>query len=80
MVGARIGLRIAQVVPNSPADRAGLHAGDMVVSIGSESRPTVTTLQRQMVADAIARPLPITVWRNGALVDVIAEPRELHSD
>jgi S1-C subfamily serine protease len=80
MVGARIGLRIAQVVPNSPADRAGLHTGDMVVSIGSERRPTVTTLQRQMVADAIGRPLPITVWRNGALVDVIAEPRELRSD
>ena len=57
MVGARIGLRIAQVVPNSPADRAGLHAGDMVVSIGAERRPTVTTLQRQMVADAIGRPL-----------------------
>ena len=34
-------------------------------------------LQRMMFADAIGRPLSITVMRNGALVDVIAEPTEL---
>jgi hypothetical protein len=31
-----------------------------------------------MVEDAIDRRIEITVWRNGALVDVIAFPRELH--
>jgi hypothetical protein len=36
-------------------------------------------LQRLMFAEAIGRPLPITVMRNGALVDVIAEPSELVS-
>jgi hypothetical protein len=30
-----------------------------------------------MVEDAIGRRIEITVWRNGALVDVIAVPREL---
>jgi hypothetical protein len=30
-----------------------------------------------MFAEAIGRPLPITVMRNGALVDVITEPKEL---
>ncbi len=34
-------------------------------------------LQRQMFSDAIGQPLAITVMRNGALVDVIAEPTEL---
>ncbi len=34
-------------------------------------------LQRLMVADAIGKRVEITVWRNGALVDVIAIPREL---
>jgi S1-C subfamily serine protease len=77
LVGARVGLRIAQVVTGSPAARAGLHAGDLVVSVGNDHHPTVTSLQRHMVADAIGKPLAITVWRNGALVDVIAEPREL---
>ena len=48
------------------------------VRAGSENRPTATTLQRLMVAEAIGKPLEITVWRNGALVDVIVIPRELH--
>jgi hypothetical protein len=30
-----------------------------------------------MVEDAIGQPVEITVMRNGALVDVIAVPREL---
>ena len=34
-------------------------------------------LQRLMFSDAIGQPLAITVMRNGALVDVIAEPTEL---
>jgi hypothetical protein len=34
-------------------------------------------LQRLMFADAIGRRMAITVMRNGALVDVIAEPSEL---
>ena len=32
-----------------------------------------------MFAEAIGRPLAITVMRNGALVDVIVEPTELVS-
>jgi hypothetical protein len=30
-----------------------------------------------MVADVIGVPIEITVWRNGALVDVVAVPSEL---
>jgi hypothetical protein len=35
------------------------------------------SLQRLLFAEAIGRPLPITVMRHGAMVDVIAEPIEL---
>ena len=38
---------------------------------------TATAVQKLMVEDAIDRLIEITVWRNGALVDVIAVPREL---
>jgi S1-C subfamily serine protease len=38
---------------------------------------TAQDLQRLMFAEAIGHPIPITVMRNGALVDVIAEPTEL---
>ncbi|MFC4010522.1 S1C family serine protease [Nonomuraea purpurea] len=70
-------LRVVEVVPGSPAHRAGLHAGDLVLSAGRTPVADAQSLQRLMFAEAIARPLPITVYRNGALVDVIAEPVEL---
>jgi len=34
-------------------------------------------IQRQLFADAIGAPLPVTVLRNGAMVDVVAVPTEL---
>ncbi|NRQ35290.1 PDZ domain-containing protein [Nonomuraea sp. NN258] len=70
-------LRVVEVVAGSPAHRAGLRAGDLVLSAGRSPVGDAQSLQRLMFADAIGRPLPITVYRNGALVDVIAEPVEL---
>jgi hypothetical protein len=35
------------------------------------------SLQRLLFSDAIGAPLPLTVLRNGAMVDVIAVPTEL---
>jgi S1-C subfamily serine protease len=64
-------------VPSGPAARAGLRAGDLLLSAAGGPVATAQDLQRLMFADAIGRPLPITVVRNGALVDVIAEPSEL---
>jgi S1-C subfamily serine protease len=76
-LGRRSGLRVAQVVPDSPAATAGLRVGDLVVAVDGQPAATATELQRLMVEDAIGRRLEITVWRNGALVDVLAIPREL---
>jgi S1-C subfamily serine protease len=75
-LGRRSGLQVAQVIPASPAT-AGLRAGDIVVAVDGRPIPSATDLQRLMVEDAIGKPVEITVWRNGALVDVIAVPREL---
>jgi S1-C subfamily serine protease len=76
-LGRKTGLRVAQVVPGSPAGSAGLRVGDVVVAVEGKPAATATELQRLMVEDAIGRRLEITVWRNGALVDVLAVPREL---
>jgi S1-C subfamily serine protease len=75
--GQERALRVMEVIAGSPADRAGLRAGDLVLSAGRSPVDDAQSLQRLMFADAIGRPLPITVYRNGALVDVIAEPVEL---
>ncbi|HEU5419628.1 MAG TPA: trypsin-like peptidase domain-containing protein [Streptosporangiaceae bacterium] len=76
-VGRAEGLRVAEVVPAGPAARAGLRAGDLLLSAGGQPVAQAQDLQRLMFSDAIGRPLAVTVMRNGALVDVIAEPAEL---
>jgi S1-C subfamily serine protease len=76
-MGRTTGLRVAEVVPGGPADRAGLRPGDLLLSAAGHPVAAAQDLQRLMFADAIGKPLAITVMRNGALVDVIAEPSEL---
>jgi S1-C subfamily serine protease len=76
-LGTANGLQVASVVAGSPAARAGLRRGDIVVSVDGQHVVTATAIQRLMVEDAIARRIEMTVWRNGALVDVFVVPREL---
>jgi S1-C subfamily serine protease len=64
-------------VAGGPAARAGLRAGDLLITAGGSPVTRAQDLQKLMFSDAIGRPLAITVLRNGALVDVIAEPSEL---
>jgi S1-C subfamily serine protease len=75
--GRRSGLRVSEVMPGGPAARAGLRRGDLLISAGGTPVTRAQDLQKLMFSDAIGRPLAITVMRNGALVDVIAQPSEL---
>jgi S1-C subfamily serine protease len=72
-----MGLRVTEVVPGGPAARAGLRAGDLLLSAGGEPIPSAQALQRLMLADAIGRPIALTALRVNALVDVIVTPAEL---
>jgi len=74
--GRPSGLRVVEVVPGGPAARAGLRAGDLLITAGGQPVQRAQDLQRLMFGEAIGKPLAITVMRNGALVDVIAEPSE----
>jgi S1-C subfamily serine protease len=76
-VGRKEGLRVAELVPDGPAARAGLRIGDVLVSAAGSPVTTARDLQSLMFAEAIGKTLEITVLRNGALVDVIAQPSEL---
>jgi S1-C subfamily serine protease len=76
-LGTKHGLQVASVVAGSPAAKAGVRRGDIVVSVDGHRIVTATAIQQVMVEDAIARRIEMTVWRNGALVDVFVVPREL---
>jgi S1-C subfamily serine protease len=75
--GQRKALRVVEVVENSPAAIAGLRRGDMVLAIDGVTLGDAQSLQKRMFAEAIGTRMEITVLRNGALVDAVAEPAEL---
>ena len=76
-LGQKLGLRVVEVVPGSPAGTAGVYLGDVLISAGGEPVPTVQALQRLMLGPAIGRHLPLTLLRRNALVDVVTVPTEL---
>lgn len=76
-LGSPTGLQIADVTPGSPAATAGLLPGDIVVELDGEPMVTATAVQKAMVEGTIGRRVEVTVWRHGALVDVVTYPREL---
>ena len=76
-VGSRTGMQVASVVSGSPAATAGTRTGDVVISVDGTPVTSATGIQRLMVENAIGRRMEVTVWRNGALVDIVVEPEEL---
>jgi S1-C subfamily serine protease len=76
-LGQRLALRVVDVVDGSPAAQAGIKAGDLVLTAARAPVADAQSLQRLLFDEAIGKPLPITVLRRGAMVDVIAVPTEL---
>jgi S1-C subfamily serine protease len=76
-LGQKLGLRVVEVVPGSPAGTAGIYLGDILVSANGRPIETVQALQRLMLGQAIGTDLPVTVLRRNAFVDVVTVPAEL---
>ena len=75
--GRRHALRVAEVVTGSPAAASGIQPGDLIIAVDGTPLADAQSLQRLMFEDAIGRRTEITVLRNGAMVDVVAQPAEL---
>ena len=76
-LGRRTALQVVEVVDGSPAAASGLHRGDLVLAVDGQPLGDAGSLQRLLLDDAIGSRVEITVLRNSALVDVVAEPVEL---
>jgi S1-C subfamily serine protease len=76
-LGRRSALEIVEVVPGSPAAKAGLRPEDMIVAV--DGRPIVAArdLQQVMSADTIGRRVTATLIRQGRVQELVVIPEEL---
>jgi serine protease Do/serine protease DegQ len=77
------GAVIAQVVPGSPADRAGMVAGDIVVGVNGKPVRSGGSLRNTIGLLKIGEIVTLDILRNGhrrSLQATIAEPEETRAD
>ena len=70
-------VEIVQVVDESPAAKAGLRPGDLIVAVDREPVGGMTDLQRLMIGERIGMPVGFTVARDAQLFEITVTPAEL---
>lgn len=75
--GQKEGLRVVEVIPNSPAELSGLQPGDLVLRAQGRAVSSAESLQKLLFEEAIGEPFPLTVLREGRALQVIAVPSEM---
>ncbi len=78
-MGLRIGIIVAGVIADGPADRAGLKSGDVVVAyqLGDKAAPERLSSTREfmgIIADAALQPIALDITRNGETITRTIEP------
>ena len=76
-LGTERAIEVVEIVPGSPAERAGLRAEDMIFEVDGAPVSRATDLQRLMVAERIGKPLSMRIVRNGAPTTLALTPSEL---
>jgi serine protease Do len=71
------GVEIIEVMPDSPAEQAGIRPEDLIVELAGTRVNTVEDLQRLMVADLIGAEVDLVVLREGSPKQMRLVVREL---
>jgi len=73
------GVEIVEVVPGSPASRAGLRAEDLLLEVDGQAVRGMDDLQRLMDSNSIGRHLTFRMFRGGRTFELSVTPVELTS-
>jgi serine protease Do len=75
--GQETGVEVIEITPDSPAERAGLRAEDLIVELAGARVHGVDDIQRLMVAELIDAEVDVEVLRGGEPLHMRLVPREL---
>jgi S1-C subfamily serine protease len=73
------GVEVGEVVPGSPAARAGLRPEDLILDVDGDPVTSARDLQRLMAGETIGKPVELRVFREGQVMTLNATPVELQS-
>jgi S1-C subfamily serine protease len=80
-IGAERGIEVIEVVSGSPASRAGIRPGDLIVSVAGRQVASVSELQRLMLDDSrIGASVPFAIVRDGERREIEIVPDELPAE
>jgi S1-C subfamily serine protease len=71
------GVRVESVERNGPGERAGLEAGDLILSFDGVAVNGIDDLHRALTVESIGRPALVTVLRRAQLLTLPIRPAEL---
>jgi serine protease Do len=74
--GASGGAQVENVAPNSPADRAGLRRGDLIVGVGEDPVRSTDDLLNLLDESAIGRGIELRVRRGKSEMSLAVRPEE----
>ena len=74
------GVLVSGIEPGSPAGRAGLREGDVIVAFAGEPVASIDELHRHLVAGVIGVPSPVTIIRHTEKLELTMTPQELVID
>ena len=72
-VDAAAGILIVDVMPNSPAERAGLKSGDVIQAIGEQKITTADQVQQAVEKVEIGEQLNLSLMRNDRQLDLVVK-------
>jgi S1-C subfamily serine protease len=79
-LGRASAVEVVEVVPDSPADAAGLRPEDLIVSLAGQPLDDVTDVQRLMVAELIGKRVEAVVLRGARTLRLGIVPAQLRDD
>ncbi len=76
-IGVKEGVLIAQVMPQSPADKAGIKVGDVITAVNGEKVSSVRDLQIRIMKTPPGEELTLTVLRKGKQENIKVKVEEM---
>lgn len=71
------GVLMSHIDKESPADRAGLSEGDIIVGLNNQSVSSIDDLHRILTGEKVGLTMPVRAIRHGKMVDLKVTPSEV---